>query len=153
MVSVRNSESRSGSGAVLGVTFPKPFLISHSWVGIHHYYYYMVKISSQSLFSESHSCNGSRNGSRSRILKDRDWESGLTFQISKLPILKLSLPKRLPKPSNSLRICYGCSHLLGFATLVWLLRLRFATWCVQVAIQGWELIRNPNRNRQKALER
>ena len=98
--SVRNSDSRSGSGAGSGVAFSKSLPISHSRVGIHHYYYCMVKISSQSRFSESHSRNDSRNGSRSRIFGIGSEKSGLTFQISKpTPDFEKVTPETAPEPT------------------------------------------------------
>ena len=130
-ISVRNSDSRSGSGAGSGVASSKSLPIPQSRVGSDHYNSSDAQNFSLPILtpdSESHSRNGSRTGSRSRIFgigsENRDW----LFKFSNpLPIFWKSLPKRLPK---RLPIPIGSQIFgIGSENRDWLFKLKAQTLC------------------------
>ena len=100
----RNSDSRSGSGAGSGVASSKSLPIPQSRVGSDHYNSSDAQNFSLPILtpdSESHSRNGSRTGSRSRIFGIGSEKSGLTFQIFKpTPDFLKVTPETAPNPDR-----------------------------------------------------
>ena len=104
----RNSDSRSGSGAGSGVASSKSLPIPQSRVGSDHYNSSDAQNFSLPILtpdSESHSRNGSRTGSRSRIFGIGSEKSGLTFQIFKptpdfLKVTPKTAPETAPDPDR-----------------------------------------------------